>query len=418
MNASNLSALQAIDPQMAEIMSREIERQKYGLELIPSENFTSPAVMAAMGSVMTNKYSEGYPHKRYYGGNQFIDQAEDLAIERAKALFGAEHVNVQPYSGSPANVAVYVGLLDFGDTILGMSLAHGGHLTHGHKVSFSGKAYRAVQYGVDPETHLIDYDQLRQLARQEKPKIIVSGATAYPREIDFGAFHEIAQEIGAISMADIAHIAGLVVGGVHQSPFPFTDVVTTTTHKTLRGPRGAIIMCKEQFAKDIDRAVFPGLQGGPHDHVNAAKAVAFHEALQPEFKEYAARIVKNAKALAKELLAHDITLISGGTDNHLILVDLTNREITGKQAEEALDRANITCNKNMIPFDPRTPFNPSGIRLGTPALTTRGMKEEEMKQVGRFIAEVIDHVDDEAVAEKVKGQVRELCEAFPLYPEL
>jgi glycine hydroxymethyltransferase len=418
MNTSGLKVLKATDPQMAEIMSREIERQKYGLELIPSENFTSPAVMAAMGSVMTNKYSEGYPHKRYYGGNQFIDQAEDLAIERAKALFGAEHVNVQPYSGSPANVAVYVGLLEFGDPILGMSLAHGGHLTHGHKVSFSGKAYRALQYGVDPESHLIDYDQVRTLARQEKPKIIVSGATAYPREIDFQIFHQIAQEVGAVSMADIAHIAGLVVGGVHQSPFPFTDVVTTTTHKTLRGPRGAIIMCKEQFAKDIDRAVFPGLQGGPHDHVNAAKAVALHEAAQPEFKEYAAQIVKNAKALAEELLARGLKLVSGGTDNHLILVDLTNKEITGKQAEEALDRASITCNKNMIPFDPRTPFNPSGIRLGTPALTTRGMKEDEMKQVGRFIAEVIDHPEDESVAGKIKKEVRELCRAFPLYPEL
>jgi len=418
MNTTSLKVLQSMDPRMAEIMNQEIERQKYGLELIPSENFTSTAVMAATGSVMTNKYSEGYPHKRYYGGNQFIDLAEDLAIERAKALFGAEHVNVQPYSGSPANVAVYVGLLNFGDTILGMSLAHGGHLTHGHKVSFSGKAYRAVQYGVHPETHLIDYDQVRELARQEKPKIIVSGATAYPREIDFQAFHEIAQEVGAISMADIAHIAGLIVGGVHQSPFPFTDVVTTTTHKTLRGPRGAIIMCKEQFAKDIDRAVFPALQGGPHDHVNAAKAVAFHEAAKPEFREYAVQIVKNARALAQELLAHNLKLVSGGTDNHLILVDLTNREITGKEAEEALDRANITCNKNMIPFDPRTPFNPSGIRLGTPALTTRGMKEDQMKQVGRFIAQVIDHAGDETVAEKVKKDVRELCQAFPLYPEL
>jgi len=418
MNTTGLKVLQAMDPQMGEIMSLEIERQKYGLELIPSENFTSTAVMAAMGSVMTNKYSEGYPHKRYYGGNQFIDQAEDLAIERAKQLFGAEHVNVQPYSGSPANVAVYVGLLEFGDPILGMSLAHGGHLTHGHKVSFSGKAYRALQYGVDPETHLIDYDQVRKLARQEKPRIIVSGATAYPREIDFGTFHEIAQEVGAVSMADIAHIAGLVVGGAHQSPLPFTDVVTTTTHKTLRGPRGAIIMCKEQFAKDIDRAVFPALQGGPHDHVNAAKAVAFHEAAKPEFKEYAAQIVRNARALAEELLARGLRLVSGGTDNHLILVDLTSKEVTGKQAEEALDRASITCNKNMIPFDPRTPFNPSGIRLGTPALTTRGMKEDEMKQVGRFIAEVIDHVEDEAVADKVKNEVRELCQSFPLYPEL
>jgi len=418
MNTMNLDSLRQVDPQMTEIMEQEIRRQKTGLELIPSENFASPAVMAALGSVMTNKYSEGYPHKRYYGGNTFIDMAEDLAIERAKKLFGAEHVNVQPYSGSPANMAVYVALLDFGDTILGMNLAHGGHLTHGHKVSFSGKAYHAVQYGVHPQTHLIDYDELRKLARAEKPKIIVSGATAYPREIDFAAFHEIAQEVGAISMADIAHIAGLIVGGVHQSPFPFTDVVTTTTHKTLRGPRGAIIMCQEQFAKDIDRAVFPGLQGGPHDHVNAAKAVAFHEAAQPEFKDYAAQVVKNARALAEELLAHDFKLISGGTDNHLILVDLINKKITGKQAEEALDRANITCNKNMIPFDPRTPFNPSGIRLGTPALTTRGMKEEQMQQVGRFIAEVIDNMNDESVYDRVKEKVGELCGAFPLYEDL
>jgi glycine hydroxymethyltransferase len=418
MNTMNLDVLRQVDSEMAEVMEGEIQRQKYGLELIPSENFASPAVLAALGSVMTNKYSEGYPHKRYYGGNQYIDQAEDLAIERAKQLFGAEHVNVQPYSGSPANVAVYVGLCEFGDCIMGMNLAHGGHLTHGHKVSFSGKAYRAVQYGVHPETHLIDYDQLRKLARQEKPKIIVSGATAYPREIDFGIFHEVAQEVGAVSMADIAHIAGLIVGGVHQSPFPFTDVVTTTTHKTLRGPRGAIIMCKEQFAKDIDRAVFPGLQGGPHDHVNAAKAVAFHEASKPEFKEYAAEIVKNAKALAEELLEHDFTLISGGTDNHLILVDLQNKNITGKEAEEALDQAAITCNKNMIPFDPRTPFNPSGIRLGTPALTSRGMREEQMKLVGRFIAEVIHDVGNESVYQKVKKEVRELCQDFPLYPEL
>lgn len=418
MNKSNLNVLRQVDPQIAEAMAGEIQRQKYGLELIPSENFASPAVLAASGSVMTNKYSEGYPHKRYYGGNTFIDMAEDLAIERAKKLFGAEHVNVQPYSGSPANIAVYVALLDFGDTVMGMNLAHGGHLTHGHPVNFSGKAYHFIQYGVDPKTHLIDYDELRKLARKERPKIILSGATAYPREIDFVAFHEIAQEVGAISMADIAHIAGLIVGGVHQSPFPFTDVVTTTTHKTLRGPRGAMILCKEQFAKEIDRAVFPGLQGGPHDHVNAAKAVALHEASRPEFKEYARQIVKNAKALAEELLAHDFVLISGGTDNHLILVDLTNKGVTGKEAEAALDQASITCNKNMIPFDPRTPFNPSGIRLGTPALTTRGMKEEQMKEVGRLIAEVVHNLGDEAVYARVRGKVRELCQAFPLYPDL
>ena len=413
-----LKYLDEVDPEIAASLRGEIDRQRYGLELIPSENFVSPAVLEALGSVMTNKYSEGYPHKRYYGGNKYIDMAEDLAIERAKELFGAEHVNVQPYSGSPANIAVYTGLLELGETIMGMNLAHGGHLTHGHPVNFSGKAYNFIQYGVDPETHLIDYDQMREIALKERPKMILSGATAYPREIDFKAFHEVAQEIDAISMADIAHIAGLIVGEVHQTPFPFTDVVTTTTHKTLRGPRGAIIMCKETFAKDIDRAVFPGLQGGPHDHVNAAKAVAFKEAMQPEFKEYTKQIVKNAKALAEELLAQGFDLVSGGTDNHLILIDLTNKEVTGKKAEAALDEANITCNKNMVPFDKRTPFNPSGIRLGTPALTTRGMKEPEMRLVGQWIAEVIHNIDNESVYEKVRNEVRVFCEQYPLYTEL
>jgi len=410
--------LERVDPQIAQAIRGEIDRQRYGLELIPSENFASPAVLEALGSVFTNKYSEGYPHKRYYGGNQFVDVAEDLAIERAKKLFGAEHVNVQPYSGSPANIAVYFALLDFGDKVMGMNLAHGGHLTHGHPVNFSGKSYTFMQYGVEKERERIDYEEVRRIALQERPKLLLSGATAYPREIDFGAFHEIAQEVGAISMADIAHIAGLIVGGVHRSPFPFTDVVTTTTHKTLRGPRGAMIMCKEKFARDIDRAVFPGMQGGPHDHVNAAKAVAFQEALQPEFKEYAQQIVKNAKALADELLSHGFRLVSGGTDNHLILIDLTNKGVTGKQAEEALDRSGMTCNKNMVPFDSRTPFNPSGIRIGTPALTTRGMKEGEMKLVGRFLAQVIDNFGREEVYQKVRAQVRELCEAFPLYADL
>ena len=410
--------MEKIDPEITASLRGELDRQRYGLELIPSENFVSPAVLEALGSVMTNKYSEGYPHKRYYGGNKYIDMAEDLAIERAKQLFGTEHANVQPYSGSPANIAVYTGLLELGDTIMGMNLAHGGHLTHGHPVNFSGKAYHFIQYGVDSETHRIDYDQMREIALRERPKLILSGATAYPREIDFKAFHDVAQEIGAISMADIAHIAGLIVGDVHQSPFPFTDVVTTTTHKTLRGPRGAIIMCKEKFAKDIDRAVFPGLQGGPHDHVNAAKAVAFKEAMQPEFKGYAKQIVKNAKVLAEELSARGFDLVSGGTDNHLILIDMTNMGITGKKAEAALDEANITCNKNMVPFDKRTPFNPSGIRIGTPALTSRGMKEPEMKRVGQWIAEVIDNIDNESVYEKVRNEVRTFCEQFPLYTEL
>jgi glycine hydroxymethyltransferase len=410
--------VERVDPEIAATLQGEIDRQRYGLELIPSENFVSPAVLEALGSVMTNKYSEGYPHKRYYGGNTYIDMAEDLAIERAKKLFGAEHANVQPYSGSPANIAVYTGLLELGDTIMGMKLAHGGHLTHGHPVNFSGKAFHFVQYGVHPETHRIDYDEMREIALKERPKLILSGATAYPREIDFQKFHDVAREIEAISMADIAHIAGLIIGGVHQSPFPFTDVVTTTTHKTLRGPRGAIILCKEKFAKDIDRAVFPGLQGGPHDHVNAAKAVAFKEAMEPSFKEYAVQIVKNAKALAEELLAHDFDLVTGGTDNHLILIDLTNKEVTGKQAEAALDEAHITCNKNMVPFDKRTPFNPSGLRIGTPALTTRGMTEKEMKMVGKWIAEVIHNMGDERVYKKVRDEVRTLCEQFPLYSEL
>lgn len=410
-----MGVLSAVDSEIAKALEDELNRQRYGLELIPSENFASPAVLEALGSVMNNKYSEGYPHKRYYGGNEFVDQAEDLAIERAKRLFGCDHVNVQPYSGSPANIAVYFGLLEFGDKIMGMNLAHGGHLTHGHAVNFSGKSYDFVQYGVHPETHLIDYDELREMAVREKPKLIVSGATAYPREIDFKAFHDIAQEVGAVSMADIAHIAGLIVGGVHQSPFPFTDVVTTTTHKTLRGPRGAMIMCKEEFAKPIDRAVFPALQGGPHDHANAAKAVCFKEAMQPEFKEYAGQIVKNARAMADELVSLGYDLITGGTDNHLMLIDLTSKGITGKEAEAALDEAAITVNKNMIPFDPRKPFDPSGIRIGTPAVTTRGMKEDEMRKISRLIDKVLSNVGKEHVYSQVKGEVRQLCEGFPLY---
>jgi len=413
-----LKYVEQVDPDIAQTLRDEIDRQRYGLELIPSENFVSPAVLEVVGSVMTNKYSEGYPHKRYYGGNKYIDIAEEMAIERARELFGAEHANVQPYSGSPANIAVYTGLLEFGDTIMGMNLAHGGHLTHGHPVNFSGKAYTFIQYGVDPVTHRIDYDQMRETALKERPKMILSGATAYPREIDFQAFHDVAREIGAISMADISHVAGLIVGGVHQSPFPFTDVVTTTTHKTLRGPRGAMILCKEAFAKDIDRAVFPGLQGGPHDHVNAAKAVAFKEAMDPSFKDYTQQIVTNARALAEELLAQDFDLISGGTDNHLILIDLTNKDVTGKKAEAALDEANITCNKNMVPFDKRTPFNPSGIRIGTPALTTRGMKEPEMVLVGKWIAEVIGNIGNETVYKKVREEVKELCQHFPLYADM
>ncbi|MCD6590923.1 MAG: serine hydroxymethyltransferase [Candidatus Aenigmarchaeota archaeon] len=407
--------LKAIDNEIFELEIKEAQRINEGLELIPSENFPSKAVLRALGSVFNNKYAEGYPGKRYYGGNQYIDIVENLAIERAKKLFGAEHVNVQPYSGSPANIAVYFALLEFGETFMGMNLAHGGHLTHGHKVNFSGKAYRVVHYGVDSETHLIDYDEVRKIALQEKPKIIVSGATAYPREIDFKVFHEIAEEVGAISMADISHIAGLIVAGVHQSPFPFTDVVTTTTHKTLRGPRGAMIMCKEKFAKAIDRAVFPGLQGGPHEHVIAAKAVAFKEAMQPEFKEYGRQIVKNAKALADRLMSQGFKLITDGTDNHLILIDLRNKGLTGKEAEEALDKAGITVNKNMIPYDPRSPFDPSGIRLGTPAVTTRGMKESEMKYIGDLINKAIENYKDNRKLEEIRNEVKELCKDFVIY---
>ena len=407
--------LEGTDPEIFRAEQNETRRINEGLELIPSENFPSKAVLEALGSVFNNKYAEGYPGKRYYGGNQYIDIVENLAIERAKKLFGAEHVNVQPYSGSPANIAVYFALLEFGETFMGMNLAHGGHLTHGHKVNFSGKAYRVVHYGVDSETHLIDYDEVRKIALQEKPKIIVSGATAYPREIDFKAFHEIAEEVGAISMADISHIAGLIVAGVHQSPFPFTDVVTTTTHKTLRGPRGAMIMCKEKFAKAIDRAVFPGLQGGPREHVIAAKAVAFKEAMKPQFKEYGRQIVKNAKALADRLMSQGFKLITDGTDNHLILIDLRNKGLTGKEAEEALDKAGITVNKNMIPYDPRSPFDPSGIRLGTPAVTTRGMKENEMKYIGDLINKAIENYKDNRKLEEIRNEVKELCKDFVIY---
>lgn len=407
--------LKDTDSEVFQAEQNETRRVNEGLELIPSENFPSRAVLQILGSVFNNKYAEGYPGKRYYGGNEFVDEVEILAIERAKKLFGCEHVNVQPLSGSPANQAVYFALMDYGDKLMGMNLAQGGHLTHGHKVNFSGKSYKPVQYGVDPKTHLIDYDELRKLAKKEKPKIIVSGATAYSREFDFKAFHEIAEEVGAVSLADIAHIAGLIVGGVHQSPFPFTDVVTTTTHKTLRGPRGGMIMCKAKFAEAIDRAVFPGLQGGPHEHVIAAKAVAFGEAMKPEFKEYAKQIVKNAKALADSLMSEGFNLITGGTDNHMILVDLRNKNITGKEAEIALDRAGITVNRNMIPYDPRKPFDPSGIRLGTPAITTRGMKESEMKQIGGLISGAIGNSKNDSELKSIREDVLELCRNFPVY---
>lgn len=407
--------LRNADKVVYQTMLKEIERINTSLELISSENLPSKATLEALGSVFNDKYSEGYPGKRYYGGNKFIDVIENLAIERAKLLFGAEHVNVQPYSGSPANMEVYLAFMNPGDTLMGMRLEHGGHLTHGHKVSFTGKLFNAVQYGVNRETELLDYDEIEKTALEARPKVIVCGTTAYPRQIDFEAFHEIAKKTEAISMADIAHIAGLIVGSVHQSPFPHIDVVTTTTHKTLRGPRGAMIMCKEKFANAIDEAVFPGMQGGPHDHVTAAMAVAFGEALEPGFKNYAKQVVKNAKALAESLMENGFRLVTGGTDNHLMVVDLRNKGITGREAEAVLDSAGISVNKNTIPFDPRKPFDPSGIRIGTPTVTTQGMKEEQMRQIGKLITEAIDSKDDQKKLEQIQQRVKELCQTFPAY---
>ncbi len=400
-----------------DLIKKEKRRQEENINLIASENYASPAVLAALGSVLTNKYSEGYSRKRYYEGQKYIDQVEELAIERAKKLFGAEHANVQPYSGSPANIAVYYALLSPGDKIMGMRLPHGGHLTHGHVVSASSRFYKSVQYGVSKKTKLLDYDEIRKIAEKEKPKIIVCGYTAYPREIDFKKFSDIAKEIGAYLLADISHIAGLVAAGVHQSPVPYADVVTTTTHKTLRGPRGAIILCKKEYADLIDKAVFPGLQGGPHDHQTAAIAVCLEEAAKPEFKKYGQQIVKNAKALAKELANLGYDLISGGTDNHLMLVDFTKKKISGKEAAEALEEAGIVVNKNTVPFDKNPPANPSGVRLGTPSVTTRGMKEREMKQIAQLIDKVLKNVGDKKVLKEVSREVKELCKRFPVYTQ-
>lgn len=426
-------ALGKTDPEAMKIMKKEVMRIRNGVELIPSENFVSKAVLQAMATVFTNKYSEGYPGKRYYGGNEFVDMIETLAIERAKKLFGAEHVNVQPYSGSPANMAVYLTLLEFGDKFLGFDLTCGGHLTHGSPVNFSGKWYKVVSYGVDKETELLDMDEVRKIALREKPKLIQSGFTAYPRLLDFKAFQEIADEIGAYHFSDISHIAGLCASGVHGNPVPFADVVSTTTHKTLRGPRGAIIMCKSEdrykekyhpnwkknLAGMIDFVVFPGIQGGPHDHITLAKAVAFHENLQPEFKDYSKQIVKNAKALAEGLMGHGIKLVTNGTDNHLMLIDLTRKNLTGKgkEIQDALEKAEIFVNKNTIPFEPSSPFYPSGIRLGTPAITSREMKESEMKVIAKGIANVIDDHKNPKTLEKVKSDILELCNQFPLYPD-
>lgn len=410
----DFSAVRQQDEGLYDLLAAERTRQSEGIELIPSENYVSPAVLEAMGSILTNKYSEGYPGKRYYGGQEYIDKIENLAKRRAKKLFGAEHVNVQCYSGSPANIAVMFGLLEYGDTIMGMKLDQGGHLTHGLGVNFSGKSYNVISYGVRRETGRIDMDEVRQLALKHRPKLIISGATAYPRLFDFEAFKSIADEVGAIAMADMSHISGLVVGGVHPSPLPFTDVVTTTTHKTLRGPRSAIIMCQKPYAKAIDRAVFPGLQGGPHDHTTAAKAVAFKEAMAPEFKDYARQIVSNARSLAEGLLSHGFDLVSGGTDNHLVLVDLSNKGLIGKEAETALDKAGLTVNKNSVPYDTRSPFSPSGIRVGTPAATTRGMKEPEMGMIAGWInAAMENHTDDEKLA-AIHNEVKELCAGLPV----
>ncbi len=410
--------LRQTDPEIYEAIVKEYKRQFYHLELIASENFTSLAVMEAQGSVLTNKYAEGLPHKRYYGGCEFVDIAEDLAIKRVKELYGAEHANVQPHSGSQANMAVYMTLLKPGDTILGMDLAHGGHLTHGAKVNFSGKVYHAVYYGLNPETELIDYDQVYRLAKEHKPKLIVAGASAYPRIIEWGRFAQIAEDVGAYLMVDMAHYAGLIAGGIYPNPVPYAHFVTSTTHKTLRGPRGGFILCKSEFAKDIDKSVFPGIQGGPLMHVIAAKAVAFREAMTEEFKDYAKQVVRNAQAMAEEFIRLGFKVVSGGTDSHIVLLDLRGKGITGKQAEDALGKANITVNKNAVPFDPLPPTKTSGIRIGTPAMTTRGMKEEEMRYIARLIAQVIDNIEDSNTIEKVSREVIELCQQFPLYPEL
>jgi glycine hydroxymethyltransferase len=411
------AALNETDPEIARLIEREIERQSDGLELIASENFVSPAVMEAMGSPLTNKYAEGLPGKRYYGGCEFVDQIEQLAIDRAKQLFKADHANVQPHSGAQANAAVFLALLKAGDTIMGLDLSQGGHLTHGSPVNFSGILYNAIHYGVT-EDGLIDYDRMRELARQHKPRMIIAGASAYARIIDFPAFADVAKEIGAYFVVDMAHIAGLVATGEHPSPVPYADVVTTTTHKTLRGPRAGLILSKAEHAKAIDKAVFPGTQGGPLEHVIAAKAVAFKEALEPSFKVYSQQVVKNAKVLASELMSRGYQIVSGGTDNHLMLVDLRSKsaELTGKVAEKSLDVAGITVNKNTVPKETQSPFVTSGIRIGSPAVTTRGFKEREMRTVAAFIDRVLSAPADESVARDVRAEVRELTSMFPLYP--
>jgi len=406
------SNLKKVDPKIFEAIKNEENRQKYTIELIASENFVSPEVLEAQGSVLTNKYAEGYPGKKYYGGCKYIDIVENLAIERAKEIFKAEHANVQPHSGSQANMAVYFSVLEVGDTILAMNLSHGGHLTHGSPVNFSGRFFNIIPYGVGKDSGRIDYDNLRDLAIKNKPKLIIAGASAYPREIDFSAFRSIADEVGAYLMADIAHIAGLIIAGLHQSAVPHCHFVTTTTHKTLRGPRGGLILCKEEYGHAIDKTIFPGIQGGPLMHVIAAKAVCFKQAMTPEFIEYQKQIVKNAKTLADKLLELGYNLISGGTDNHLMLVDLRNKGITGKQAEKALEEAGITVNKNMVPFDPQKPWVASGVRIGTPAVTTRGMKEKDMGVIAEFINRVLNNTENQKIKDEVKKEVESFCKKF------
>ncbi|MDA1000299.1 MAG: serine hydroxymethyltransferase [bacterium] len=410
------SALENVDREIFDAMENEIKRQADELELIASENYVSTAVMEAAGGVMTNKYAEGLPGKRYYGGCAFVDVAETLAIERAKALFGMDHACVQPHSGAQANAAVYFGLLEPGDTILGMNLSHGGHLTHGHPVTFSGRWFKVAAYGVDPENHVIDFEEVEKQAKEHRPKIIIVGASAYPRQIDYKRFREIADEVGAVVMADIAHIAGLIVAGEHPNPAGHAQIVTTTTHKTLRGPRGGMILCDADYAAEMNKAIFPGMQGGPLMHIIAAKAVAFHEAATPEFNDYAAQIVKNAKALAGALLKRGYRLVSGGTDNHLILMDLREAGFSGKKAETALGQAGLTVNKNAIPFDTRKPTLTSGVRIGTPALTSRKMKEAEMETVGGWMADVLDDIENEARLASIRDDVRSLCAKFPMGP--
>ncbi|MGA7794573.1 MAG: serine hydroxymethyltransferase [Candidatus Acidiferrales bacterium] len=407
--------LQEVDPEIAEVLREEGRRQGTGLELIPSENFVSEAVLEAMGSVLTNKYAEGYPGKRYYGGCEFADRAEQLAIDRAKALFGAEHANVQSHSGTQANVSVYMAALQPGATVLGMNLAHGGHLTHGHPLNFSGKMYKFIPYGVSKESETIDYDELGRLAQEHKPKMIVAGASAYSRIIDFPRMAKIARDAGALFFVDMAHIAGLVAGGMHPSPVPHADYVSTTTHKTLRGPRGGLVMCKAQYAKELDRITFPGTQGGPLMHIIAAKAVCLKEAAEPGFREYAKQIVANAQRLAAEITKAGFRIVSGGTDNHLFLIDLYSRGITGKDAQPALDRAGITVNKNSIPFDPTPPMTGGGIRMGTPAITTRGMLEPDMARIAAWIAEVLTHLGDADRERRIRAEVAEFAVQFPLY---